>query len=262
MLERIQHDHGILELRLARPPVNALNPELVTALKQAIEQAPNEGAAALVLSGSPGLFSAGLDIPALLQLDRDAMRAFWRDFFGLCAALARSPVPIAAAVTGHSPAGGAVLAIFCDYRVMARGEYKIGLNEVQVGLTVPGCIQAALRRLVGAYRAERLLIEGAMLDADDALAAGMVDELTDVDHVVTRTLAWLAPLLQLPRQAMLATRAMARANLPRVFDDPASRPVEEVLAGWGAPEAQATLHALVERLRNKRPATSKGPSRL
>jgi enoyl-CoA hydratase/carnithine racemase len=262
MLERIQHDHGILELRLARPPVNALNPELVTALKQAIEQAPNEGAAALVLSGSPGLFSAGLDIPALLQLDRDAMRAFWRDFFGLCAALARSPVPIAAAVTGHSPAGGAVLAIFCDYRVMARGEYKIGLNEVQVGLTVPDCIQAALRRLVGAYRAERLLIEGAMLDADDALAAGMVDELTDVDHVVTRTLAWLAPLLQLPRQAMLATRAMARANLTRLFDDPASLPVEEFLDGWFAPEAQATLHALVERLRNKRPATSKGPSRL
>jgi enoyl-CoA hydratase/carnithine racemase len=127
---------------------------------------------------------------------------------------------------------------------------------------VPDCIQAALRRLVGAYRAERLLIEGAMLDADDALAAGMVDELTDVDHVVTRTLAWLAPLLQLPRQAMLATRAMARANLTRLFDDPASLPVEEFLDGWFAPEAQATLHALVERLRNKRPATSKGPSRL
>lgn len=254
MLDIIEHDHGILELRLVRPPVNALNPELVTALKQTIEQAPNEGAAALVLSGSPGLFSAGLDIPALLQLDRDAMRAFWRDFFGLCAALARSPVPVAAAVTGHSPAGGAVLAIFCDYRVMARGEYKIGLNEVQVGLTVPDCIQAALRRLVGAYRAERLLIEGTMLDADDALAAGMVDELTDVDHVVTRTLAWLGPLLQLPRQAMLTTRSMARADLARLFDDPASLPVEEFLDGWFAPEAQATLHALIERLRNKRPA--------
>src|SRR6185437_3684442 len=82
----------------------------------------------------------------------------------------------------HRP-GGAVLALFCDYRVMARGAYRIGLNEVQVGLTVPDCIQAALRRLVGPYRAERLLIQGTMLDADDALAAGMVDELTDVDHV-------------------------------------------------------------------------------
>ena len=253
MLDIIEHDHGIREFRLAHPPVNALNPELISTLKQAIERAPTHGATALILSGSPGLFSAGLDIPALLQLDRDAMRAFWRDFFGLCTALARSPIPVAAAVTGHSPAGGAVLAIFCDYRVMARGEFRIGLNEVQVGLTVPDCIQAALRRLVGPYRAERLLIHGAMLDADDALAAGMVDELTDVDHVVVRTLAWLEPLLQLPRQAMLTTRAMARADLACLFEDPASLPVEAFLDGWFAPEAQATLHALVERLRNKRP---------
>ena len=145
-----------------------------------------------------------------------------------------------------------MLAIFCDYRVMARGEYKIGLNEVQVGLTVPDCIQAALRRLAGPYRAERLLVSGAMLDADDALAAGMVDELTDVDHVVTRTLAWLDPLLQLPRQAMLATRALARADLARLFDDPASLPVEAFLDGWFAPEAQTTLQALVERLRARK----------
>jgi enoyl-CoA hydratase/carnithine racemase len=253
MLDIIEHGHGIRELRLARPPVNALDHALVATLKQAVERAPTNGATALVLSGAPGLFSAGLDIPALLQLDREAMRAFWSDFFGLCAALARSPIPVAAAVTGHSPAGGAVLAIFCDYRVMARGEFRIGLNEVQVGLTVPDCIQAALRRLVGPCRAERLLVQGAMLDADQALAAGMVDELTDVDHVVTRTLAWLEPLLQLPRQAMLATRAMARAELARLFDDPGSLPVEQFLDGWFAPEAQATLQALVERLRNKRP---------
>ena len=206
-----------------------------------------------MLSGAPGLFSAGLDIPTLLQLDRDAMRAFWNDFFGVCGALARSPIPVAAAITGHSPAGGAVLAIFCDYRVMARGEYRIGLNEVQVGLTVPDCIQAALRRLVGPYRAERLLVVGAMLDAEDALAAGVVDELTDVDHVVTRTLGWMEPLLQLPRQAMLTTRGMARADLARLFGDPAALPVEEFLDGWFAPEAQATLQALVARLRNRKP---------
>ena len=253
MLDRLEHDHGILELRLARPPVNALNPELIAVLKGAIAQAPDDGAEGLVLSGSPGLFSAGLDIPVLLQLDGGAMRAFWNDFFGVCAALARSPIPIVAAVTGHSPAGGAVLAIFCDFRVMARGEFRIGLNEVQVGLTVPDCIQAALRRLVGTYRAERLLVAGTMLDSEDALAAGLVDELTDIDHVVTRAVAWLEPLLQLPRQAMLETRGMARAGLAHLFDDPASLPVEDFLDGWFAPEAQATLHALVEKLRSKKP---------
>lgn len=252
MLDIIEHGHGIRELRLARPPVNALDPGLIAALKQALERAPGDDVEALVLSGTPGLFSAGLDIPALLQLDRGAMRAFWKDFFGVCAALARSPIPIAAAVTGHSPAGGAVLAIFCDYRVMARGEYKIGLNEVQVGLTVPDCIQAALRRLLGAYRAERLLVAGAMLDASAALAAGMVDELAEVDQVVLRAIAWLQPLLQLPRRALLTTRALARADLANLFADPERLQVEEFLDGWFATEAQTILRALVEKLRSKK----------
>ncbi|MGN6729846.1 MAG: enoyl-CoA hydratase/isomerase family protein [Rhodanobacteraceae bacterium] len=252
MLERIEHDGGIRELRLARPPVNALNPELVHALREAVQSAPREGANALVISGATGIFSAGLDVPTLLTLDRPAMRAFWSEFFALCGTLACSPIPIAAAITGHSPAGGAVLALFCDYRVMARGTYRIGLNEVQVGLTVPDCIQAGLRRLIGNYRAERLLVQGTMLDAEAALASGFVDELADVDYVGARAIGWLGDVLQLPRQAMLSTRALARADLAALFADPASLPVEAFLDTWFAPEAQETLRAMVERLKAKK----------
>jgi len=250
MLDIIAHD-TIREIRLARPPVNALDPALVPALREAVLAAPDEGVRALVLSGAPGLFSAGLDVPALLQLDRDAFRVFWGEFFGLCAALARSPIPVAAAVTGHSPAGGAVLAIMCDYRVMARGAYRIGLNEVQVGLSVPECIQAALRRLVGTYRAERLLVAGAMLDAEQAQAIGFVDELADVDAVVPRTRAWLEELLKFPPAAMRETRRLARADLAAIFADPDRLPIESFLDGWFAPEAQAVLRALVARLKSK-----------
>src|SRR5512143_2535901 len=157
MLDTIRHD-TIVELRLARPPVNALDPELVRHLRTAIELAPAQGARGIVLSGRPGMFSGGLDVPVLLQLDRATLTEFMRDFFGLCGLIACSPIPIVAAVTGHSPAGGAVLSIFCDYRVMARSTdpakpFRIGLNEVQVGLSVPACIQVGLQRLVGTYRA-------------------------------------------------------------------------------------------------------------
>ncbi|MEP7096778.1 MAG: enoyl-CoA hydratase/isomerase family protein [Dokdonella sp.] len=250
MLDIIKHD-TIHELHLSRPPVNALDPTLVRALREAVESSPGQGANALVLSGAPGMFSAGLDVPALLQLDRDAFRVFWVDFFGLCAALARSPIPLIAAITGHSPAGGAVLAILCDYRVMARGEFKIGLNEVQVGLSVPECIQAALRRLIGTYRAERLLVAGTMLDAQQALDIGFVDELIDTDLVVPRALAWAGELLKFPPQAMRETRRLARADLAAVFSDPGALPVEQFLDGWFASEAQSVLHALVARLKSK-----------
>ena len=250
MLDIIHHD-TIHELRLAHPPVNALDPALVHRLREVVESAPGHGARALVVSGAPGMFSAGLDVPALLQLDRGAFRVFWNDFFGLCAALARSPIPVAAAITGHSPAGGAVLAILCDYRVMARGAFRIGLNEVQVGLSVPECIQAALRRLVGAYRSERLLVAGAMLEAEQAHAIGFVDELVDTDFVVSRALAWLGDLLKFPPHAMRETRRLARADLATVFADPAALPVEDFLDSWFAPEAQTVLRALVARLKSK-----------
>lgn len=250
MLDIIQHD-TVQELRLARAPVNALDPALVHALRVAVEAAPSEGARALVLSGSPGLFSAGLDVPALLQLGVEEFRVFWHDFFGLCAALAGSPIPVVAAITGHAPAGGAVLSIMCDYRIMARGAYRIGLNEVQVGLSVPECIQAALRRLVGTYRAERLMVVGAMLDAEQADAIGLVDELVDGEAVVPRAIAWLGELLQFPPRAMAETRRLARADLAAVFADPNALPVDDFIERWFAPEAQAVLHALVARLKSK-----------
>ena len=255
MLDIIQHE-SIHELRLARPPVNALDPDQVARLRTAIRSARQSGARALLLSGMPGMFSAGLDVPSLLQLDRAAMHAFWGEFFGLCADLARSPVPIAAAITGHSPAGGAVLAIMCDYRVMARSTdpakpFRIGLNEVQVGLSVPECIQAALRRLLGAYRAERLLVSGTMVEATQAHAIGLVDELAEIDAVVPRSLAWLQELLAFPPIAMGETRRMARADLAAVFADPATFRIDEFVDGWFAPEAQGVLQALVARLKSK-----------
>jgi enoyl-CoA hydratase/carnithine racemase len=250
MLQLIKHD-TIHEIRLARPPVNALDPALVRALRDAIAGAQREGARGIVLSGREGLFSAGLDVPVLLMLPRDALRAFWGDFFGLCADLACSPVPTVAAITGHAPAGGAVLSIMCDYRVMADGAFRIGLNETQVGLAVPAPIQAMMRRLVGAYRAERLMVAGAMLEAADAKGVGFVDELVATDLVVPRAIAWLSDLLKLPPQAMTGTRRIARADVVAMFEDAAALSVDAILEVWYAPEAQSVLHALVARLKTR-----------
>ena len=253
MLDIIRHE-TIHELRLARPPVHALDPALVARLREAIATTRDEGARGLLLSGTPGMFSAGLDVPALLQLDRERMRAFWHDFFGLCADLARSQVPTVAAITGHSPAGGAVLSIMCDYRVMARSAdpakpYRIGLNEVQVGLSVPDCIQAALRRLLGAYRAERLMVAGAMLEPEQALATGLVDELIETDLVVGRAIAWLGDLLDLPPEAMSETRRIARADLVALFDAPEATDTTQFVERWFSTEAQHVLGALAAKLK-------------
>ncbi len=114
---------------------------------------------------------------------------------------------------------------------------------------MPEPIQMVLRRTVGTYRAERLLVAGAMLDADQALAAGFVDELVGLEQVTPRALHWLRELLALPPNAMSTTRAIARADLIEAFADPDSLPLDDFLDGFFGEETQAVLHALVARLK-------------
>jgi 3,2-trans-enoyl-CoA isomerase len=250
MLELTNHGQ-VREIRLARPPVNALNPELVQQLILALKQA-GEQAGAIVLSGRSGLFSAGLDVPELMRLNREGMSKFWLSFFQLLETIARSPVPVAAAVTGHAPAGGAVISLFCDYRAMSAGEYRIGLNETRVGLVIPPVIQRALVRLVGAHRAERMLVAGAMLNPQEALQAGLVDTLCDdPDETVLHTLAWCNEHLELPQHAMLGNRALARTDLCAMFDDFSTLGVEHFVSGWFSDETQASLNALLAQLASK-----------
>lgn len=259
LVQTRRHDADIVELCLARAPVNALNPELCGDLHAALETAVNGGARGIVLSSQhrpegPTVFSAGLDVPYLLSLgdDRERLRDAWEAFFDAARALAASPVPVVAAINGHSPAGGCVLALCCDYRIMATSAdparpFRIGLNETQVGLAVPDGVQRLLRRVVGPHRAERLLVAGAMPDAEQAHRLGLVDEVAAGDALLERALAWLASLLALPGDAVLTTRAIARADVLEALR-PERIALDAFLHAWYAPGTQQALRALVARL--------------
>lgn len=242
-------DHGpIRELTLARPPANALDPALCLALRDAIDGAASDGVVGIVLSGGPKVFSGGLDVPHLLSLpDAAALRGAWDAFFAAARALAAAPMPVAAALAGHAPAGGCVLALCCDYRVMASGAYRIGLNETQVGLVAPDGIQRLMRRTIGARQAERLLVGGVLVDAEEALRLGLVDELAGIDEVAVRARLWLESLLALPRAPMLETRAIARADLIEALHED-NIDLGRFVDAWNAPDTQAGLRALVARL--------------
>ena len=242
-------DHGdVREVRLSRPPVNALSTELLSVLRESIEKAPKDGARALVVSGGPGMFSGGLDIPLLIGLDRKGIEELWGQLYGMMRALACSPIPVAAALTGHAPAGGTVIALYCDWRVAAQGDFKIGLSEVQVGIPLPPMIYKALRRQVGARQAERLAVPGMIMSAEQALSAGLVDEVVPVEEVVERALAWCRGLLAVPSAAMLATRKLARADLAALFEGGSEEELRSVVENWWSEETQNTLKALVKRL--------------
>jgi 3,2-trans-enoyl-CoA isomerase len=255
MIDRVEHDGGVLELRLNRPPANALSPDLIDALHRAVEGAPAAGARAVVLSGRPGMFSAGLDVPTLLQLDRAAIGETWKGLYAALHALASSPIPVAAAITGHSPAGGAVLALYCDVRVMAQAapgekDFRIGLNEVQVGLPMPPVIFRALAQAVGNHRASLLAGGGLLVTSAEAHRLGFVDEILPTDQVVDRAVAWCRERLALPPGAHDFTRGLGRKRLLEVFDG-ADDEIAGLVEGWFAAETQGAMRALVERLKKK-----------
>jgi enoyl-CoA hydratase/carnithine racemase len=248
-------DHGsIREIRLARAPVNALNTELCRAVIAALNAAVGEGVRGVVLSGGSKVFSAGLDVPHLMSHgeDRDALQDSWNAFFGVTRTLAELRIPVVAALTGHSPAGGCVLALCYDYRIMARSPdpsrpSAIGLNETQVGLVAPEGIQQLLRRVVGIHRAERLLVSGELVPADRALEIGLIDELVAPAEVVPRAVDWLQQLLVLPHHPMLQTRAIARADLVAALHSDNIQ-MDRFIEGWYSPDAQQALRALVAKL--------------
>jgi Delta3-Delta2-enoyl-CoA isomerase len=252
MLELIDHpvrpdaaDAGrIRELKLARPPVNALNAELLRRLVESIGGASQE--AAIIVTGQSGLFSAGLDVRGMLDLDREGVAAVFVELWRAQRAIATCPVPVIFGLTGHSPAGGTVLAIHGDYRVMALGDFRLGLNEVQVGLFPGPAIHGAFRRLVGGHGAQ-LLARGALIDPATALRVGLVDELCDASQVVARAVEMAHEFCALPREPMLRTRELARRDLVELFGDPARAAATErefaVLATdmWFVPATQERL---------------------
>lgn len=242
----IQFHDAVAEIRMDRPPANALNREFVEHLLAALETARMDGAHAIILTGRPGMFSGGLDVPELLAQDRRQVEAFWSLFFSLNRQLAGSPVPVIAAISGHAPAGGAVLALQCDWRIGVTGKFRIGLNEVQVGLPVPSSILLCLEQIVGPRVARRLATRGELLLMDEAAALGLVDELVAPDELLTTARKRASELLALPPVAMNTTRLASKASLIAALSS--SGDTAAATAWWFSAETQTEMRKLVARL--------------
>ena len=169
-------------LTLNGPPVNSLNLEMLSALGNAIVEAEESGSCRgfVLASSHPTIFSAGLDIAELHNPDEGRLRDFWCALQDVFLALYGSRCATVAAIDGHAPAGGCLLAAACDERIMASGgRFGIGLNESKLGIVAPSWFADALQPLVGQRRLERMLQLGSLLSPAEALEAGLVDELAE-----------------------------------------------------------------------------------
>lgn len=248
MINRMIHGE-VHELRLNRPPVNALSPDLLKFLAEEIRRSAEQGARAVVLSGREGMFSAGLDVPLLVELDRQEFGRFLVTFFDAIENLAASAVPVAAAITGHCPAGGAVLSLCCDWRVMAEGEFTIGLNEVRIGIPLPGIVTELAVRAVGKRVGEALCVSGRLMSPAEALDVGFVDEVVPVGEVVASARRWCEDIVEAPREALADTRSILRRDLVAAVQSRREEDTRRFAELWFQPPLQAAMRDLVAQLK-------------
>jgi enoyl-CoA hydratase len=180
----VEQRDGVTLLRMQFGRANALGPEVVDVLSTAISEL--DGAPA-VLTGEGRTFSAGLDLLSLHELDRPDFEAFVERFTVLLVQVLAARGPMIAAINGHAVAGGCIMALACDKRVGTAGDFKIGMNELAIGVTLPAAGLEIPRGALSPAALRRVALDAELMDPQRALDIGVLDELApDAETAVDR----------------------------------------------------------------------------
>lgn len=206
-----QLDNGIAIIKLNNGKVNALSPEVIQQLNAALDQATADQAV-VILTGQAGILSGGYDLKVMMSGPQNAL-----DLVAAGSTLTRRmlahPYPIIIACPGHAVAKGAFLLLAADYRMAIEGEFKIGLNEVQIGMTMhqAGLVLARDRLAPAAF--QRAVINAEMFTPQAAREAGFVDQVVAPEALLESALQVAAQLKGLNMKAHRNTKLKARATL-------------------------------------------------
>ena len=239
----VRSEGPVAVVSLAKGVTNPLGSMLVGELLGVIERVRDDpGAKAMVLtSESDRFFSIGLDIPELIEFEKDRFAEFAEAFDRLCLELYAMPKPTVVAIKGHATAGGAILALCADHRVMTAGRAVMGLNEVKLGVTVPYTTVRMLRDLVGGRSAARIMEMGDFFGPEEALALGMVDEVVPPEQVMNLSMELATSLAASPTEAYAAIKRTRTAPVVADIEAHLEERRAEFVDLWYSPHAREQL---------------------
>ncbi len=242
-------DDGIAYLRLNRNKSNALNLEMIVEMREALVQIlANQAARGMIIMGKDGFFSAGMDLKVLYDYNPDELKHFWHEFIKLIRTFISFDKPAVAAINGHSPAGGCLLSLCCDYRIIGEGEFVIGLNELPVGIIVPQSVFALYAFWIGQAQAYRFLLDGKLMHPQEALKVGLVDEIAPVEKIVTTAERKLRRYFEFEPKSWKASKVNLRTGLIDLFDQDPSPDIDSIVSQWWSPETRTMLKTILEGL--------------
>ncbi len=207
---------GIARLGLDNGKANALSPEVFEALNAALDRAEQDRAV-VVISGKPGIFSGGYDLK-VMTASPEAAKGLVSIGSSLSRRLLAHPYPVVAVCTGHAIAKGAFLLLSCDYRIGVQGPFKIGLNEVAIGMTMHHAgIELARARLTNSAF-NRSVINAEMFSPEQAVEAGFLDRAVPAEELEAEAMAIASQLTQLNMTAHRKTKLKAHKGLLELLD--------------------------------------------
>ena len=232
--DTVRVDHpadGIAVVRLDRPKVNALDIGLLEALIAAIEGAVADERA-IVVTGEGSCFSAGIDTRLVSDYGPDERRAMVEGLNRAIHLLYSAPVPTVAAINGHALAGGLIVALACDVRLVADVDCRLGLPEVQAGVPYPAVPLAIVRAELRPGVARRLGLTGLPVSPAEAVEREIADEVVSADALVETAVAQAAQLSALPVYARVKAqlKGPVAARTEEVLRDGS----DPMLKGWVA----------------------------
>ena len=237
-------------LRMDFGKANAIGDAFLQKMSALLEEVAARKARALVLTGDGRIFCAGLDLPALLDRGAEEIGAFVDRFSTFMLRVFELPIPVVAAIDGHAVAGGCVLALQTDFRVMSAG--TIGLNEVRIGVGLPAVVLETLRLQVSPSSLRTIALEGRLFEPDAALAIGLVDEVVPPDRLMSRAMDKVRDLASVPPVAFARIKQSLRAQVAEAARRGAASDKKVWATGFASSETQTILREVVERLRRKR----------
>ncbi|HWZ86494.1 MAG TPA: enoyl-CoA hydratase/isomerase family protein [Thermoanaerobaculia bacterium] len=247
-LVRTEVRDEIAILMLDRPKANAFSPDLVAELSAALA-AQGRARAVVLASALPGMFSAGWDLPLIVDSDRPAMRDFVAEYSALVRQIFVFGPPVVAALPGHAIAGGLIAVMGADERIAAEGKGKFGLSEVILGVSVPASLMEPFRHVLGPRRMERLAATGENVTVEGALAIGLVDQVVPAGELLDRAVERARLLAGLSGAAYAAIKLRSRAAAVARFD--AAGDHDPFLDFWFSEDAQFRIRDMVARLKSR-----------
>lgn len=201
-------DAGIATITMDDGKVNALSPAMFAELSAALDRAESDQAV-VVLTGRPGMFSAGFDLGVMRAGGRPAADMLMTGF-RMAERMLGFPLPIVVACSGHAIAMGVFLVLAADQRIGVAGDFKIGANEVAIGLTLPWSATEICRQRLSPAYLTRAAITAEMLAPDEAVTAGFLDRVVEPGELAAAARAEAQRLAALNQAAYAATKLRVR----------------------------------------------------